>query len=46
MRLDHRFPHLSLLSTTIFTVSTQAQEAVQDGLWSDSSLSKLIQSDR
>ena len=37
MRVDHRFSHLSLLATAIFTVSAQAQEAVQDGLWSDSS---------
>ena len=35
MRLNHRFSHLSLLATASLAVSAQAQEAVQDGLWSD-----------
>ena len=37
MRLRHRLLSLSLLATAICTVSAQAQEAVRDGLWSDSS---------
>jgi len=37
MSLRHRLLSLSLLATAFFTVSAQAQEAVRDGLWSDSS---------
>jgi cell migration-inducing and hyaluronan-binding protein len=37
MRFHDRLLHLSLFATAFFTVSTQAQEAVRDGRWSDSS---------
>src|SRR5690606_4307967 len=37
MRLRHRRFSLSLLAAASFTFSAQAQEAVKDGLWSDSS---------
>src|SRR5690606_17060028 len=37
MLLHHRWFNLSLLAAAFFTFSTQAQEAVKDGLWSDSS---------
>ena len=37
MHLRHRLLSLSLLATAFFTLSAQAQDAVRDGLWSDSS---------
>ena len=37
MRLHDRLLHLSLFAAAFFTFNTQAQEAVKDGLWSDSS---------
>src|SRR5690606_31168535 len=37
MCLHHRWFNLSLLAAAFFTGSAQAQEAVKDGLWSDSS---------
>src|SRR5690606_38829252 len=37
MRLRYRLLQVSLLATGFFTIGAQAQEAVKDGLWSDSS---------
>jgi len=37
MRSRHRLLRLSFLAAAFFSVSAQAQEAVRDGLWSDSS---------
>jgi cell migration-inducing and hyaluronan-binding protein len=38
MRLRLRFFHISLLATAFVTVSAQAQNAISDGNWSDSSI--------